>query len=1401
LVTGLVVGLQAAPAVSKVLPTRSANTPQAQAKASGKKVLIAEKTTPTSQTWANPDGSYRTELNVAPVRAKVAGNWVPVDMTLHANGALVSPAAGATPLVFSGGGSAPLVRLGAPGQAFELHWPTALPTPVLSGDTATYPEVLPGADLVMRATTQGYSETMVVKNRQAATNPAIRNIHFTIVTDGLSLQAEKNGTLDAVDKTGTAIWSSVPPATWDSTQRTTANKAMASTTVAMKSPVSRAAIGTFALAGKSLTVAAPTAFLDDPNTVYPIAIDPDFSPPRVGWAEVYGYPSELTGQAYWNGDGDNIAKVGYSDWDQKNGVPSKHPVVMIRSYFQFDVGALVGADILEAEFNDRENYSPSCQARTVELHTTGQISGSTTWNNQPWDGGAITDGAHPSPNVAHGYSSSCPPEPVGFWAKRAITDGLGCGCHLATVMLRAGNEGDDIAWKKFDTNPSIVVTYNRHPNAPTALFEDVPLNPHLPCSQTVDVASSNATSGLRMHATVSDPDNDLVNALFEWFYWGGNTIANSGWTPMQASGSEFTATIPDNLLVDGAKLGYRVLAGDGKSTSDAWSASCEITIDRTKPAAPTIASDLYKGYDPATEDGTVTGGIGQTGQFTFTAGSDSDVAGFYYSSIESPTPVYVAMNASTRTAVLGITPSREGPFDLSVRTVDRAGNQSAVPATLHFFAGGGSTPIGYWRLDGKTGETTAPEWTGRHGGTLTGPATWATGRVGDALQLNGTSAYVATAGAAPIDTKKSFTISAWTKLDKIGGYPVVASIDSAHSPGFQLQATPDAHWALTMFGSDVDGGGTVDRVVSAAPAVTGTWTHLVGEYDAGRHQVRIYVNGVLSGTLAHTSTWSATGVFTIGRSMWTSQLSDYFPGAIDEVKLYDRMLSDADNNGDDGRAVFSEAHALAVGPASELGFWPLDDGTGTSATDASGNYRIGKLGSSVSWAAGTIGTGSAAFTSTPTGIDTGGPIVSGSQSFTISARVLTDSTAGNPVRNVASQDGPADSGAYSSDFALTYAGGSKTWAFSVVGAGTVTAAAPMNANEWTAVTAEYDAAAKQLRLYVNGQRRALLSNAGTATMAAAGPFVIGRGRAGTVTSGAWVGRIDDVHVYSGVLRDGAMQSDESVWPTDRFQNNEVLYNLNHPQTGASTPYGAQLGLYVGHAGERIATTGAIPAGYHLDSGLGYTVAPGTAGTTMLYSCRAGTNDYFVSIQATCEGTQYLGPIGPVFAAQPSGVASRPLYRCHASTGHMLSNVSGCGDPKWTSEGGPFGYALDRSALLAYVTATQPAEEFSNSGQVPGNFRPTGQLGVLGAVGETGTTALKSCVRGADHFLSLDAGCEGATVLGTAGSLWTAAPAKGTALYRCKNDTTSDIFESTDENCDGQQNTAAVQLGYLLTAPW
>jgi len=74
--------------------------------------------------------------NVLPVRVRQGGTWGPVSTSLRrsASGALATISAGDSKL--------------------SLSWPGQLPTPTVSGSSATYKNVLPGVDLVLTATSE-----------------------------------------------------------------------------------------------------------------------------------------------------------------------------------------------------------------------------------------------------------------------------------------------------------------------------------------------------------------------------------------------------------------------------------------------------------------------------------------------------------------------------------------------------------------------------------------------------------------------------------------------------------------------------------------------------------------------------------------------------------------------------------------------------------------------------------------------------------------------------------------------------------------------------------------------------------------------------------------------------------------------------------------------------------------------------------------------------------------------------------------------------------------------------------------------------------------------------------------------------------------------------------------------
>ncbi|HEY3514326.1 DNRLRE domain-containing protein [Kribbella sp. NPDC051137] len=634
-----------------------ARSPEAQARATGQRVEVTRERSETSTVYANPDGTYTAELSPTPVRVRQGGGWAPVDngLVTRADGS-VGPKAAGTPLRFSGGGSEPLVTYGENARRIVLRWPGKLPKPVLSGATATYPEVFPGVDLQVSATTAGFSQVLVVKSRQAARNPALRRVGFGLSTSGLSAKVGPTG-ITAYDRSGKAVLGSGAAAMWDSAGARSQSR--------------------MTLANGRLVLEPDRRLLTGSATKYPVYVDPPWGTTTSGFVMVFsGHPNDT----YYGGDGDRIAKVGDCAWDYCNGIG------IARSYFQFNASALKGKHIISAELNAFENYAPSCSARNVELWwTSSQVSNTTTWNNQPFGRGTnIHLGTR---TVAYGYSSACPGNWVGYDAVEAVKHGVSQG-GITTFMLKAQNESDALAWKKFTILPSLSVVYNSYPGTPAAPTaegkscgtapNEAYVNPY------VDNDPAKGLRGPRLATKVTDADGGNLRVKFEWSN-RSHTVLGTATTASLSSGSTFTADVPASLAADGAKLSYRAIGDDGTDVGP-WSAYCDVTIDRTAPTGdPSVASSTYPECLGA--DCPAGGGIGQAGTFTFDAGGDADAVGFRYGLDNDQTPLSVPAGAAGGTATVQVTPTANGPMDLYVRTVDRAGNLGTVLHRYHFYVG------------------------------------------------------------------------------------------------------------------------------------------------------------------------------------------------------------------------------------------------------------------------------------------------------------------------------------------------------------------------------------------------------------------------------------------------------------------------------------------------------------------------------------------------------------------------------------------------------------------------------------------------------------------------------------------------------------------------------------------
>ncbi|TWE10144.1 hypothetical protein BKA23_2496 [Rudaeicoccus suwonensis] len=240
--------------------------------------VVTSLTTATSDVTALPDGTFRQTTSAVPVRVRRGSTWVSLNTTLARTAHGIAPVAASDPVTFSAGGTGPLITLGSGAHTATITLPDSLPAPVLSGTTATYRQVAPGIDVVVSATTTGYTETLVVHSAAAASSSALTALmHPSISSSGTtwSSTADGAGAVTGIPNSSFAlgageVWDSttdlhlgpIPSATDPSTGHITALTA---------APM------TVTNARRTLQVAAQRASLAATGVHYPLFVQPDTS--------------------------------------------------------------------------------------------------------------------------------------------------------------------------------------------------------------------------------------------------------------------------------------------------------------------------------------------------------------------------------------------------------------------------------------------------------------------------------------------------------------------------------------------------------------------------------------------------------------------------------------------------------------------------------------------------------------------------------------------------------------------------------------------------------------------------------------------------------------------------------------------------------------------------------------------------------------------------------------------------------------------------------------------------------------------------------------------------------------------------------------------------------------------
>ncbi|GLW32885.1 hypothetical protein Areg01_58230 [Actinoplanes regularis] len=279
---------------------------------------------------ANPNGTVTLTQSVLPTRTRVDGVWQNLDATLVPNpDGTWSPKVAQVPLRLSGGGTTPMAVLGDDKLGATIGAPMTLPTPTVSGPTATYTDVLPGVDLQITARNiGGFSEVFVVHDATAAANPELATLALPMESTGLTVAIDKAGNVSGKDRLGRTVLTAPAPTMWDSAEpvatartnlsgpsREPAGRVTRSTPQGPGAAAKVAKLGV-AMRDEQLELTPDQTLLTGSATKYPVFIDPTptwsyadgtFS----GWATITKNHPDTK---YWKStpDPDGHMQVGYS---------------------------------------------------------------------------------------------------------------------------------------------------------------------------------------------------------------------------------------------------------------------------------------------------------------------------------------------------------------------------------------------------------------------------------------------------------------------------------------------------------------------------------------------------------------------------------------------------------------------------------------------------------------------------------------------------------------------------------------------------------------------------------------------------------------------------------------------------------------------------------------------------------------------------------------------------------------------------------------------------------------------------------------------------------------------------------------------------------------------------------
>jgi hypothetical protein len=406
----------------------------------------------------------------------------------------------------------------------------------------------------------------------------------------------------------------------------------------------------------------------------------------------------------------------------------------------------------------------------------------------------------------------------------------------------------------------------------------LPVLPAVPDTQPPAIALTAPASEAVLvgPATLAATASDDVGVVDVEFLVDGVVVGEDASSPYSL---EWNSTLVGN--------GAHVLSARARDPAGNVTTSAGVPVSVSNPPDTTPPSvSMTAPADGATLSGNVT--------LRASASDDAAVAGVQF--LRDGQPLGSEDTAAPYELVWNTTGVPDGPYALAARARDGAGN-TATSASVAVDVDNASAlgPVAAWAFDEGAGSSAGDATGNGHVGALTGGAVWTTaGRHAGALEFDGVDDAVVVTNDGTFDLGTSMTVSAWVyPLPQASGWwPVLQKETDA----FFLNAGSPGGGAVAGVTAN---GGCCALAYAPSAAPESTWTHLAMTYDGA--QVTFYLNGVSAGSAPASGPIQATsGPLWIANNSYPGEA---FRGRVDDVRVYDRVLTPAEITADMAAAV------------------------------------------------------------------------------------------------------------------------------------------------------------------------------------------------------------------------------------------------------------------------------------------------------------------------------------------------------------------------------------------------------------------------------------------------------------------------------------------------------------------